>query len=163
MVTSLPPKHFLEPRDSKWSMDLLKTKLPAFPDLVLLHDSLVRVGMYGKYCRKYVSASGNYFSAAYLKPKEKAIMEADVVLGEDRVIRFMRYEATVGIQFKGCCDSVENCPFSTDGDVSIADKSWHSSSFVCPRGTQKVSRSNIDSDPNDTNAALISGSIRLRK
>ena len=83
---------------------------------------------------------GNYYAATYLYPREVAGLQADVgFLPEDRRLRFQYYEGTHGVQLKGCCDTAENCPFSSDKFVSVSDRMWKYGSFVCPKGTEKVS------------------------
>lgn len=57
---------------------------------------------------------------------------------EQSRIRFHYYEGTHGVQLKGCCSSIENCPFSSDKFVTVADRSWKTASFKCPKGTDKV-------------------------
>ncbi|KAI1722637.1 hypothetical protein Ddc_06806 [Ditylenchus destructor] len=82
---------------------------------------------------------GDYYAATYLYPREKAGLLADLNhLGEDRRLRFQYYEGTHGVQLKGCCDSVDVCPFSSDKFVTVSDRMWKFGSFVCPQGTQKL-------------------------
>jgi hypothetical protein len=85
------------------------------------------------------SGQGDYYIATFLFPREMAGIEADV--GEfpvSRTVRFQFYEGTHGLQLKGCCESIESCPFSSDKDVSVTDRSWKTASFSCPQGTKKV-------------------------
>ncbi|KAK0397186.1 hypothetical protein QR680_002023 [Steinernema hermaphroditum] len=82
---------------------------------------------------------GNYYAATFLYPREMAGLEADVGgLPEDRRMRFQFYEGTHGVQLKGCCDSTDNCPFSSDKFVTVQDRRWKYASLVCPKGTRKV-------------------------
>uniref|UniRef100_A0A1I7XXE6 MAM domain-containing protein n=1 Tax=Steinernema glaseri TaxID=37863 RepID=A0A1I7XXE6_9BILA len=81
---------------------------------------------------------GNYYAATFLYPREMAGLEADVSLPEDRRMRFQYYEGTHGVQLKGCCNSTDNCPFSSDKFVSVQDRRWKYASLVCPKGTNKV-------------------------
>jgi len=83
---------------------------------------------------------GNYYAAVFLYPREKAGLYATMSgrLAEDQKIQFQYYEGTHGVQLKGCCDSTEQCPFSSDKFVSISDRMWKGGSFICPQGTYKV-------------------------
>lgn len=82
---------------------------------------------------------GDYYAATYLYPREKAGLLADLhQLPEDQRLRFQYYEGTHGVQLKGCCDSVDFCPFSSDKFVTVSDRMWKFGSFVCPQGTQKL-------------------------
>src|SRR4051794_22523792 len=103
------------------------------------------VGMFLKYnfciCSNKASTilEGNYYAATFLYPREKAGLMADVgQLEDDRRLRFQYYEGTHGVQLKGCCDSADVCPFSSDKFVTVSDRMWKFGSFACPRGTQKV-------------------------
>ncbi|KAJ1357530.1 hypothetical protein KIN20_015700 [Parelaphostrongylus tenuis] len=53
-------------------------------------------------------------------------------------LRFQYYEGTHGVQLKGCCNSIERCPFSSDKFVKVSDRVWKTASFRCPKGTTKV-------------------------
>ncbi|TMS36770.1 hypothetical protein L596_003855 [Steinernema carpocapsae] len=82
---------------------------------------------------------GNYYAATFLYPREMAGLEADVGgLTEDRRMRFQYYEGTHGVQLKGCCDSTDNCPFSSDKFVTVQDRRWKYASLVCLKGTRKI-------------------------
>uniref|UniRef100_A0A914W839 MAM domain-containing protein n=1 Tax=Plectus sambesii TaxID=2011161 RepID=A0A914W839_9BILA len=85
------------------------------------------------------AGQGDYYIATFLFPREMAGIEADVgELPVSRTVRFQFYEGTHGVQLKGCCGSIESCPFSSDKDVSVTDRSWKTASFSCPQGTRKI-------------------------
>ncbi|KAH7698638.1 CBN-MLT-9 protein, partial [Aphelenchoides avenae] len=85
------------------------------------------------------STEGEYYAATFLYPREKAGLLADVgAMPEDGRLRFQYYEGTHGVQLKGCCDSPDSCPFSSDKFVSVSDRMWKYGSFACPKGTQKL-------------------------
>jgi len=85
------------------------------------------------------AGQGDYYIATFLYPREMAGIEADVgELPISRTVRFQFYEGTHGLQLKGCCESIESCPFSSDKDVSVTDRSWKTASFSCPQGTKKI-------------------------
>uniref|UniRef100_A0A914W7B6 MAM domain-containing protein n=1 Tax=Plectus sambesii TaxID=2011161 RepID=A0A914W7B6_9BILA len=99
----------------------------------------VRVGRFKNPVTGIVrAAAGTRYSAAYLKHGSVAKLEATVKLSHDRVIRFQHYEATAGIQMKGCCDGDDNCPFQTNPEVNAVDLKWSTASFQCPAGTKKI-------------------------
>ncbi|CAD5215736.1 unnamed protein product [Bursaphelenchus okinawaensis] len=82
---------------------------------------------------------GDYYAASFLYPKEKAVLAADVgAIDESSRIKFKYYEGTHGVQLKGCCDSIDKCPFNTDKFVTVGDREWKSGDFVCPRSTRQV-------------------------
>ncbi|PAV59749.1 hypothetical protein WR25_26463 [Diploscapter pachys] len=85
------------------------------------------------------SIEGDFYAATFLFPREMAGLEVETDPFTERTrLRFQYYEGTHGVQLKGCCDSIENCPFSSDKFVSVADRVWKTSSFKCPKGTNKV-------------------------
>ncbi len=84
------------------------------------------------------SLDSGFYAAAYMLSGQKAGIQADVELKEDRAIKFRYYEATNGLQIKGCCDTNRNCPFASNKDITIRDKRWKNGSFFCPAGTSKV-------------------------
>lgn len=85
------------------------------------------------------STEGEYYAATFLFPREMAGLEASVApFTEQSRIRFHYYEGTHGVQLKGCCTNIENCPFSSDKFVTVADRAWKTASFKCPKGTDKV-------------------------
>ncbi|CAD5221690.1 unnamed protein product [Bursaphelenchus xylophilus] len=82
---------------------------------------------------------GDYYAASFLYPKEKAVLASDVgAIDESSRIKFKYYEGTHGVQLKGCCDSIDKCPFNTDRFVTVGDREWKSGDFVCSRGTKQV-------------------------
>uniref|UniRef100_A0A914X0W6 MAM domain-containing protein n=1 Tax=Plectus sambesii TaxID=2011161 RepID=A0A914X0W6_9BILA len=84
---------------------------------------------------------GRYYLATYLYRQEKAVLEAEVELEAERVIRFKHYEATADIQLTACCDFSPvgaDCPFATPLSADIVDREWKQSSFVCPKNTIKI-------------------------
>lgn len=85
------------------------------------------------------SSEGDFYAATFLFPREKAGLEAATEpFTEKTRMRFRYYEGTHGVQLKGCCGTVENCPFSSDKFVSVSDRTWKTASFKCPKGTDKV-------------------------
>ncbi|CAI2358210.1 unnamed protein product [Caenorhabditis sp. 36 PRJEB53466] len=85
------------------------------------------------------STEGEFYAATFLFPREMAGLEAAVEpFTEQSRIRFHYYEGTHGVQLKGCCSTIENCPFSSDKFVTVADRAWKTASFKCPKGTDKV-------------------------
>lgn len=83
---------------------------------------------------------GNYYAAVFLYPREKAGLAADVGgrLPDDQRVRFQYYEGTHGVQLKGCCNTDDDCPFSSNKFVAVTDRVWKWGSFPCPRDTQKI-------------------------
>ncbi|KAK5971639.1 hypothetical protein GCK32_008069, partial [Trichostrongylus colubriformis] len=82
---------------------------------------------------------GDYYAATFLFPREMAGLEAVTEpFTEKSRLRFQYYEGTHGVQLKGCCSSIETCPFSSDKFVSVSDRVWKTASFRCPKGTDKV-------------------------
>lgn len=85
------------------------------------------------------SSEGDYYAATFLFPREMAGLEAETEpFTEKTRLRFRYYEGTHGVQLKGCCGSIETCPFSSDKFVSVSDRTWKTASFKCPKGTDKV-------------------------
>ncbi|CAP27508.1 Protein CBR-MLT-9 [Caenorhabditis briggsae] len=85
------------------------------------------------------STEGEFYAATFLFPREMAGLEATVEpFTEQSRIRFHYYEGTHGVQLKGCCGTIESCPFSSDKFVTVADRAWKTASFKCPKGTDKV-------------------------
>uniref|UniRef100_A0A8R1I227 MAM domain-containing protein n=1 Tax=Caenorhabditis japonica TaxID=281687 RepID=A0A8R1I227_CAEJA len=85
------------------------------------------------------STEGEFYAATFLFPREMAGLEATVQpFTEQSRIRFHYYEGTHGVQLKGCCSTIENCPFSSDKFVTVADRAWKTAAFKCPKGTDKV-------------------------
>ncbi|KAI6241713.1 hypothetical protein M3Y99_00333600 [Aphelenchoides fujianensis] len=85
------------------------------------------------------SPEGDFYAATFIYPNERAGLAADVNFIDDSMrIRFQFYESTHGVQLKGCCDSIDSCPFGTDKFVSVADRTWKYGDFTCPQGTKKV-------------------------
>ncbi|KAK6765776.1 hypothetical protein RB195_025596 [Necator americanus] len=85
------------------------------------------------------SSEGDYYAATFLFPREMAGLEASTEpFTEKSRLRFQYYEGTHGVQLKGCCSSIETCPFSSDKFVSVSDRVWKTASFRCPKGTDKV-------------------------
>ncbi|CAB3410368.1 unnamed protein product [Caenorhabditis bovis] len=85
------------------------------------------------------STEGDYYAATFLFPREMAGLEAQTEpFTEQSRVRFHYYEGTHGVQLKGCCSTIENCPFSSDKFVTVADRAWKTASFKCPKGTDKV-------------------------
>lgn len=82
---------------------------------------------------------GNYYAATFLYPREKASLAVEIgKLAEDQRLRFQYYEGTHGVQLKGCCDSIEICPFHSDKFVTYSDRMWKMGSLLCPKGTERV-------------------------
>ncbi|KHJ96907.1 hypothetical protein OESDEN_03123 [Oesophagostomum dentatum] len=85
------------------------------------------------------SSEGDYYAATFLFPREMAGLEAATEpFTEKSRLRFQYYEGTHGVQLKGCCSSIETCPFSSDKFVTVSDRVWKTASFRCPKGTDKV-------------------------
>ncbi|PIO77551.1 hypothetical protein TELCIR_00313 [Teladorsagia circumcincta] len=85
------------------------------------------------------SSEGDFYAATFLFPREMAGLEASTEpFTEKSRLRFQYYEGTHGVQLKGCCSSIETCPFSSDKFVSVSDRVWKTASFRCPKGTDKV-------------------------
>ncbi|CAD6188715.1 unnamed protein product [Caenorhabditis auriculariae] len=85
------------------------------------------------------SIEGDYYAATFLFPREMAGLEATTEpFTEVSRLRFQYYEGTHGVQLKGCCSTIENCPFSSDRFVTVSDRVWKTASFKCPKGTDKV-------------------------
>ncbi|CAJ0609691.1 unnamed protein product [Cylicocyclus nassatus] len=85
------------------------------------------------------SSEGDYYAATFLFPREMAGLEASTEpFTEKSRLRFQYYEGTHGVQLKGCCSSIETCPFSSDKFVTVSDRVWKTASFRCPKGTDKV-------------------------
>lgn len=88
---------------------------------------------------KKIFLEGSYYAASYLYPRESSELIADLSqLLQNYQLRFHYYEGTSGVQLKGCCDTSEVCPFSSDKLVTVGDRMWKQGSFSCPNGTQKV-------------------------
>ncbi|KAI3414093.1 hypothetical protein GPALN_011560 [Globodera pallida] len=83
---------------------------------------------------------GNYYAAVFLYPREKAGLMTSLAgpLADELRVRFQYYEGTHGVQLKACCDTLEQCPFSSDRFVTVTDRMWRSASFACPKGTQRL-------------------------
>ncbi|KAE9414660.1 hypothetical protein Angca_001912 [Angiostrongylus cantonensis] len=85
------------------------------------------------------SIEGDYYAATFLFPREMAGLEANTEpFTEKSRLRFQYYEGTHGVQLKGCCNSIETCPFSSDKFVKVSDRVWKTASFRCSKGTTKV-------------------------
>lgn len=85
------------------------------------------------------SPEGDYYTATFIYPNERAGLSVNVdYIDETRRIRFQYYESTHGVQLKGCCDSIDTCPFGSDKFVTVSDRVWKYGDFSCPKGTQKV-------------------------
>ncbi|VDM55354.1 unnamed protein product [Angiostrongylus costaricensis] len=85
------------------------------------------------------SIEGDYYAATFLFPREMAGLEANTEpFTENSRLRFQYYEGTHGVQLKGCCNSIETCPFSSDKFVKVSDRVWKTASFRCSKGTTKV-------------------------
>nr|CDJ90931.1 unnamed protein product [Haemonchus contortus] len=85
------------------------------------------------------SSEGDFYAATFLFPREMAGLEATTEpFTEKSRLRFQYYEGTHGVQLKGCCSSIETCPFSSDKFVSVSDRVWKTASFRCPKGTDRV-------------------------
>lgn len=86
------------------------------------------------------SAKGEYYTATFLYPREMAGLQVDIPqLREERSLRFQYYEGTHGVQLKACCDTTDNCNFSSDKFVSVDDRIWKVGKLDCPIGTERVS------------------------
>ncbi|CAJ0574987.1 unnamed protein product, partial [Mesorhabditis spiculigera] len=85
------------------------------------------------------SIEGSYYAATFLFPREMAGLEVqNAPFTENSRLRFHYYEGTHGVQLKGCCDSLDSCPFSSDKFVKVSDRVWKTASLKCPKGTEKV-------------------------
>ncbi|VDO25164.1 unnamed protein product [Onchocerca flexuosa] len=97
----------------------------------------------GQYMNKVTGVKegteGDYYAATFLYPREMAGLTVDIPdLKEPIRLRLQYYEGTHGVQLKGCCESLEHCLFASDKFVSVSDRSWKLSSFICPAGTSKI-------------------------
>ncbi|VDK45819.1 unnamed protein product [Anisakis simplex] len=82
---------------------------------------------------------GDFYAATFLFPREMAGLAVELNnLTEAIRLRFQFYEGTHGVQLKGCCDSLDNCPFRSDKFVSISDRTWKLSDFTCAPGTTEI-------------------------
>ncbi|CEF60224.1 MAM domain and Concanavalin A-like lectin/glucanases superfamily domain-containing protein [Strongyloides ratti] len=85
------------------------------------------------------SAKGEYYTATFLYPREMAGLQVDIPqLREERSLRFQYYEGTHGVQLKACCDTTDNCNFSSDKFVSVDDRIWKVGKLDCPIGTKRI-------------------------
>lgn len=85
------------------------------------------------------AGEGQKYAAVYLFPGDSAAMQSDVNFNQDFVVRFLAYKATEGINFQACCDSIDNCRYSTGKAVQVSDfNRWKTVSMMCPKGTKKV-------------------------
>ncbi|VDK80168.1 unnamed protein product [Onchocerca ochengi] len=97
----------------------------------------------GQYMNKVTGVKegieGDYYAATFLYPREMAGLTVNIAdLKEPIRLRFQYYEGTHGVQLKGCCESLEHCLFASDKFVSVSDRSWKLSSFICPATTSKI-------------------------
>uniref|UniRef100_A0A0K0EP60 MAM domain-containing protein n=1 Tax=Strongyloides stercoralis TaxID=6248 RepID=A0A0K0EP60_STRER len=85
------------------------------------------------------SAQGEYYTATFLYPREMAGLQVDIApLREERSLRFQYYEGTHGVQLKACCDTTDNCNFSSDKFVTVDDRIWKVGKLDCPIGTERI-------------------------
>ncbi|CAJ0938053.1 unnamed protein product, partial [Mesorhabditis belari] len=85
------------------------------------------------------SIEGQFYAATFLFPREMAGLEVkNAPFTENSRMRFHYYEGTHGVQLKGCCDSLDSCPFQSDKFVTVNDRIWKTASLKCPKGTEKV-------------------------
>uniref|UniRef100_A0A1I7V9A8 MAM domain-containing protein n=1 Tax=Loa loa TaxID=7209 RepID=A0A1I7V9A8_LOALO len=96
----------------------------------------------GQYMNKVTGVKegteGDYYAATFLYPREMAGLAVDIAnLKEPVRLRFQYYEGTHGVQLKGCCESLEHCLFASDKFVSVSDRTWKLTAFICPAGTSK--------------------------
>uniref|UniRef100_A0A0K0FHN5 MAM domain-containing protein n=1 Tax=Strongyloides venezuelensis TaxID=75913 RepID=A0A0K0FHN5_STRVS len=85
------------------------------------------------------SAKGEYYAATFLYPREMAGLQVDIApLKVERSLRFQYYEGTHGVQLKACCDTTDNCNFSSDKFVSVNDRIWKVGKLDCPIGTERI-------------------------
>ncbi|KAK6110902.1 hypothetical protein QQG55_41530 [Brugia pahangi] len=97
----------------------------------------------GQYMNKVTGVKegteGHYYAATFLYPREMAGLAVNIVnLKEPVRLRFQYYEGTHGVQLKGCCESLEHCLFASDKFVSVSDRTWKLTAFICPAGTSKI-------------------------
>uniref|UniRef100_A0A915IBD2 MAM domain-containing protein n=1 Tax=Romanomermis culicivorax TaxID=13658 RepID=A0A915IBD2_ROMCU len=86
------------------------------------------------------AGEGQYYMATYLtNMNDAAALETNVNFDQDRVVRFLAYRATEGIDLQCCCDNVNSCIYNMGKNVQIADfRNWRTVSVKCPAGTKKV-------------------------
>ncbi|KHN77949.1 hypothetical protein Tcan_07639 [Toxocara canis] len=87
---------------------------------------------------KVFSKSNQRFAAAYVRPHQWAALTTSLISGQAETIRFRAWEATTGLQLRGCCDSIKNCPFHTELGVNKESRNWKDYSLTCPKGTSKL-------------------------
>uniref|UniRef100_A0A915B7N2 Uncharacterized protein n=1 Tax=Parascaris univalens TaxID=6257 RepID=A0A915B7N2_PARUN len=87
---------------------------------------------------KIFSGSNKRFAAAYVRPHQWAALSTKLISGEAETIRFSAWEATLGVQLHGCCDTTSNCPFHTELGASRRSRRWMEWTFTCPKRTSKL-------------------------
>ena len=91
-------------------------------------------------------ATNNGYVATYVESKKKNVLTSkNLDLSSKTTFSFQHFKATVGLELKLCCDSEKNCPWKSDLDVSIPEKSnWASATATCPEGTKKVRKRRLN-------------------
>ncbi|TMS38125.1 hypothetical protein L596_004920 [Steinernema carpocapsae] len=84
------------------------------------------------------SHSNQRFAAAYVRPKQRATLTANILSGEKETLRFRAWEATRDVQLRVCCDNTQNCVFETEKGVKRGTRRWIEHMATCPQGTKKV-------------------------
>ncbi|KAI6176299.1 hypothetical protein M3Y97_00783200 [Aphelenchoides bicaudatus] len=86
------------------------------------------------------SSTNKRFLSTYLKPQQKAILTAQLPKTHNQkfVLNFNSWEATRDIKLKGCCGSLNNCPFETDMGLKRGTRKWLNQQLICPSGTNQI-------------------------
>jgi hypothetical protein len=56
-----------------------------------------------------------------------------------RVVRAHYWHATDGLLLSACCDTITNCPFTIQSDITNGDpRAWQMGQFMCPQNTTQA-------------------------
>ena len=86
----------------------------------------------------YGPSSGLKYAAAFLREGEKAAMQTLANFTSPVVVSVDHYGATTGLVVMGCCDTPDNCPLKTDGQIGLGDREWKTTKFTCPKETGQL-------------------------
>lgn len=88
-----------------------------------------------------LSAKGKSYIGAVLRPGDTVALEAtDLVIPDNRVLRFQVFESAANTTVKMCLDSATNCPYSTSQGATRADGVWQTARVKIPAKTHTVCR-----------------------
>ncbi len=82
-------------------------------------------------------ASGDWYATAYLRPKQLAVMETEVLVEETKEaqVLFQYFEGDKGVKLSVCCNGDQACTFKSP---ATGQRQWMTQSAHCPKGTKKV-------------------------